>query len=530
MTEVEAEVSERRGISFIWVVPIVALLIGAWMIVYTIRNQGPEISITFDTAEGIEAGKTKVRIRNVEIGLVESVGLGVDRKSVVVTAQLEKDATELLREDTQFWVVRPRIGAGGVSGLGTLLSGGYIQLAPGTGAEGRRDFLGLEDPPVTPAGAPGLHLRLVSDQAGSVSTGDPILYKGFRVGRIESEEFDVESQQMHYGSFIEAPYDDLVNSSTRFWDASGVSFSATADGVELTTGSLQTLLIGGISFGMPEGVAPGTPVEKGATFRLYPDRQSMNAQPYRYFLEYVVQFDRSVRGLKPGAPVEYRGIRIGRVERILPEELAGGIRVEGQPIPVLLRLEPGRLMLPDSEEGSSILSNAVSNAVGIGLRASLATGSLLTGSLYVSMDIYPNAAPAGLGTWHDRPTIPTVATGLEGIQQKISELLDKLNALPLDEIGDSAADAVANLEAILASRSLQEMPLALEATVEELRDVLDSVSSDSELHARLMRTTTELDRTLRSMRKLMDTLDDQPNSVIFGGEQPKDPAPPAGTQ
>jgi paraquat-inducible protein B len=176
------------------------------------------------------------------------------------------------------------------------------------------------------------------------------------------------------------------------------------------------------------------------------------------------------------------------------------------------------------------MENAIANAVGNGLRASLTTGSLLTGSLYVSMDLYPGASPAEMGTWHDRPTIPTVASGLEGIQHKISALLDKLNALPFDEIGESAAGAVANLEAILANQALQDMPLALEATVEELRDVLDSVSSDSELHERLMRTTTELDRTLRSMRQLMDTLDDQPSSVIFGGEQIKDPAPPAGTQ
>jgi paraquat-inducible protein B len=256
----------------------------------------------------------------------------------------------------------------------------------------------------------------------------------------------------------------------------------------------------------------------------------MDAQPYEHSLAYVVRFDQSVRGLQPGAPVEYRGVRVGRVDRILVEEVAGNLRGQGNPIPVLIRLEPGRLTLPDSEEGTATLSNAAANAVSIGLRASLATGSLLTGSLYVSLDIYPDAEPAEMGTWNGHSTIPTIASGLEGIEHKISALLDKMNALPLDEIGRSAADAVANLEAILASQALQDMPLALEATVEELRDVLDSVSSDSELHERLMRTTTELDRTLRSMRELMDTLDEQPNSVIFGGQQTKDPTPPAGNQ
>jgi paraquat-inducible protein B len=437
MPEPEAKVRERRRISTVWLVPIVALVLGVWMVIHNLRSQGPEITIVFSSGEGIEAEKTKLKFRAVEVGLVESVGLADDLKSVVVTARLEKAAAPLLREDSQFWVVRPRVGPGGVSGLGTLLSGGYIQLAPGTGPKGRREFEGLEAPPITPAGTPGLKLRMVGERAGSIGTGDPIVYEGFRVGRIESAEFDVASQKMHYSAFIEAPYDDLVNSATRFWNASGVSISATADGIEVRTASLESVLLGGVTFGLPEGVAPGGPVEAGETFRLYESYESVNERPYRHSVEYVVRFAQSVRGLRPGAPVEYRGIRIGRVEQVLLTEMVGqGLRGTGVPIPILVRLEPGRVELPDSEEGTAALAGVIEAAVPRGLRATLSTGSLLTGSLYVNLDMYPEAAPAEIGDFEGRPTIPTIPSGLEAIQVRVATLLDKLNALPVEDMLD----------------------------------------------------------------------------------------------
>jgi paraquat-inducible protein B len=530
MGDAQATVSSRRRLSFIWVVPIVAAILGAGMVIYTFVSQGPDITIVFSTAQGIEAGKTKIKVLSVDVGIVESAGLSEDVEHVIVQARLEKAATPLLREDTQFWVVRPRVGTGGVSGLGTLLSGGYIQLAPGTGETGRRDFVGLDEPPVTPAGTPGLRFNLVTDQAGSVSAGDPILYKDFGIGRIDSADFDVASQQMRYGAFIEAPYDDLVTSATRFWNASGISLSAGADGIEVDTASLETLLIGGVAMGLPEGVEPGDPVESGTTFQLYPNRASVNERPYRHAIEYVVNFPQSVRGLQPGAPVEYRGIRAGRVERVLLEELASlGLRGQGSPIPVLIRVEPGRLKLPDSEEGTKVLAEAIGNAVGIGMRATLATGSLLTGSLYVALDIYPDEPPAEMGSFAGRPTIPTVASGLAGIEQKLASLLDKLNALPLGGTVDQAEQTLADLNAILGSESMQSLPGSVEATLAELREALASVSSESALQQRLLRTVTELDRTLQSLRDLLDTLDEKPNALIFNRAPGEDPRPPAGS-
>jgi paraquat-inducible protein B len=527
MAEARASVSERRRISPIWFVPIVALVLGVYMVIHTLQSQGPEIIVEFETAAGITAGKTKIRVRNVEVGLVESVRLGDDLERVILTARLDPEATPLLRADTQFWVVRPRIGAAGISGIGTLLSGAYVQLLPGTGPEGRRDFVGREEPPVTPTGTPGLRIRLERRTAGSLSTGDPILYKGYRVGRIEETSFDVESRRMLYGGFIDAPYDDLVNSATRFWDASGISLSATADGIELKTGSLQTLLVGGITFGLPEGVGPGSPVEDDASFKLYDDFKAVNERPFRHSIEYVVSFEQSVRGLRPGAPVEYRGIPIGQVERVLWAEMAKDMRGTGDAIEVLIRIEPGRLELPDTLASVERMEKVISNSVAIGLRASLATGNLLTGSRYIALDIHPDE-PGAIGTYAGRPTIPSIPGGLEGVQQKLFALLDKLNALPLEDLTASAAGAIANLKTVLESESMQELPLSLDRTLADLQRALDTVSPNSALHEHLLRTLTELNRTLASLRRLLATLDDKPNSVIFSREPPSDPEPAAG--
>ncbi len=531
MTEAHAEISQKRRLSPVWIVPIVALVIGIWMVIYTIQSQGPEIQIVFSTAEGIEDGKTKIKFRDVEIGLVQSAGLGEDLESVVVIAQIEKEAASLLVEDTEFWVVRPRIGKSGISGLGTLLSGGFIQIAPGESTEPREEFVGLEEPPVTPAGTPGIHLELVADRAGSVSTGDPILYEGFQVGIVEDEEFDPESALMRYRIFIEAPYDKYVTSSIRFWDVSGISVSADASGIEAQIGSLETLVLGGIQAGFPLGVGPGEPAKSGDVFRLYDSYTAVNEKPHRYDIEYVVSFPQSVRGLLPGAPVEYRGIPMGRVERVMLDELTRQAVTGDQdrPIPVLISLAPAGLKLADTPEGVENLRESIRTSVDNGLRATLTTGNLLTGSLYIAFDRFPDAPPAEMGLYAGRETIPTISSGLGGIEQRITALLDRLNELPLDATVRELQGTLAGVNRIVSSDPMQALPENLDATLKELQVTLASFSSDSELQARLLPTLGELDRTLASLRQVLDTIGEQPNALIFNRGYRADPRPPAGT-
>jgi len=530
MTEAHAAVDRKRSFNPIWFVPIVALAIGAWMVIYTIQSEGPEITIVLSTAEGIEEGKTKIKLHDVDIGMVSSVELGEDRKTVIVIASLKKEVEDLLREDTEFWVVRPRIGKGGVSGLGTLLSGGYIQLAPGEGAEGRRNFIGLEEPPVTPAGTPGIMVTLTAEKAGSVSAGDPVLFKGYRVGRVETEAFDTNTKLMTYGVFIEAPYDELLTTTHRFWDVSGISVSAGAEGIKADSVSLETLLIGGVEVGRPTGIAMGAPAKAGEVYRLYDNFASVNERPYRYSLEYVVRFPQSVRGLLPGAPVQYRGLTLGQVERVMLDEMTNSMAANGQPIPVLIRIEPGRIKLPDSAEGVRRMKETIDGAVGNGLRASLSTGNILTGSLYVAMDYFPGAEPAEQESYAGRTTIPTIPSGLEGIAQKLTMFLDKLNDLPLDDTVAEANSTLASIDRLIAGEGMQSLPASLDKTLIELQATLASMSADSELQARLLPTITELERTLGSLRQVLDMLDEQPNSLIFNRKYGEDPRPPAGSQ
>jgi len=527
MSEAEARVSTRRKIPAIWIVPVVAFVLGIWMVIYTAINEGPEIVIKFSTAEGIEAGKTKLKSRSVAIGLVESVTLNEDLESVSVVARLDPSAAPLLHDDSRFWVVRPRIGAGGISGLGTLMSGAYIELEPGSGEPSdRREFEGLEEIPVTAVGTPGVRITLVADRAGSVGTGDPVLYRGFQVGRIEKTVFDASTRQVRHRVFIDSPYDQLVNSATRFWNASGISLSASADGVKLEVGSLQSLLAGGVAFGLPSDLHPQVPVKQGAEFKLYDSYESTLEEKFRVSVDYVVSFAQSIRGLTLGAPVEYRGVPIGEVREIMLAELARiGTRGSGAPIPVRIRIEPGRMKLGDNEAGLNGLRQAIDVGVGRGLRASLQTGNLLTGVLFISLDFYRDEGAAQIGTFAGYPTIPTLAGGLERIERQVSRLLRKLNDMPLETTVAELNATLAEVRRIVASQSTQELPQSLNASLQELRQVLGSLNPDSPLYDRLDRTLTELNRTLQSVGATSRTVGDQPSSILFSTPTQPDPEP-----
>ncbi len=524
----EAVVSSRRRLPVIWLVPVLAVGLGIYMVIYTFMTEGPEITITFSTAQGIEAGRTKLSSLSVEVGLVETVVLNEDLDSVTVVARLDRENTKLLRDDTRFWVVRPRLGAGGISGLNTLLSGAYIELEPGSGPpSSRRDFVGLDDVPVTAVGTPGLGLVLVSDRAGAVSPGQPVLYHGYRVGRVETTMFDPDTGRVRHGVFIEEPFDKLVDRSTQFWDAGGIVVRTGAGGLLVDVESLQALLIGGVAFGVPDGVASSGPVESGAEFVLHRDRQSANELSYVHSLEYVVSFTQSVRGLVPGAPVEYRGIRVGSVRAILiaPLTEANARGRTAQPIPVLITIEPGRIGLGDTAEAVEQMRQIIDRGVRARMRASLESANLLTGALLISIDYYPEEEAGEIGSFAGYQTLPTVSGGFERIERQVSAFLEKLNDMPIEATVRELNGILDDLREVTGSQSFQDLPATLEATIDELRRDLQLISPDSPPYDRLYRTITELNRTLQSADGLLRTLDKKPNSMIFSRPAEPDPEP-----
>ncbi len=538
MSEMQPSISSGRKFSAVWIIPLVALVVGASIVIHSFMTEGPTITLDFETAEGLEAGKTKIKLLDVKVGLVESVSIKNDMSGVTVSVKLDRKARHLLVEDTRFWVVRARIGAGGVTGLGTILAGAYIEMAPGTSLKEMGNFVGLESPPLTPADAPGLRLTLFSKRAGSVSAGNTVLYNGYEVGRVEAMTFDTERRQARYDIFVDAPYHGLIDSSTRFWDASGISFEASAEGVKIRTGSMDTVLLGGVAFGTPSGLPAGGPVENGREFKLYESYDDILKNPYRYGLYYVVSFSRSLRGLVPGAPVEYRGIQIGHVVRILLKELAAqGLQGTGEAIPVLIYLEPGRLELPDSKESITALQHSIETGVNRGLRATMVTGNLLTGKQLINIDYFPDTEVAELGEFEQYTLIPSIETGVARLEQQVSAFLDKLNSLPLEETVEEAKevlgeanDALASLNTVLKSEEFQALPDELSAALLDLRDVLAGFSADSEMGQGLGASVNKLNAMMEGLDALIRKLSIKPNAILFPTSPEADPVPEAHPQ
>jgi len=516
MTTAKPEVTRGKKLTAIWIIPLVAVVLGIWMVIYSFMTEGPEIEITFKTATGLVAGKTKVKFRNIELGMLQEITLSEDLESVVALVKLEREALPLLREDTRFWVVRARIGGEGISGLDTLLSGAYIEFAPGNSKTKSKTFIGLEQPPLTPVGAHGLRLILLSDSATSLSSGDSVLYHGFKVGRLESVIFDPETRKFRNIIFIDAPYHTLVDSAVRFWDVSGISISIDAKGVEVSTGSLDTLLRGGIAFATPPGANPGNPVENETEFQLFASYDAVLDAPYVHRSYYVVEFTQSLKGLLPGAPVEYRGIRVGTVERILARELftqqmRDPLRFVGAAIPVLIYIEPAAAFMPDSADSLEIVTEIIQTGIKQGMRATLNTASLLTGAQYVALDFFADEPLAEQGEFEGYTTIPTVATGLGQLEHKISVLLDKVTRLPLDRTVNSTNQALAELNrtlaalrALLDDESTRAVPAELEASLAALRALLDDESTRA--------VPGELQASLAALRVILD--DDSARAVL----------------
>jgi len=532
MAEVMVEARGMARPSAVWIIPVIALALGIWLVIDTYLSQGPKVEITFQSAEGIIAGETTVKRLSVELGVVEEVYLNPGFSDVTVVLQLDEGTNELLRDDTQFWVVRPRVGASGVTGLSTLLSGAYIELAPGSSPNGRVEFAGMEEAPITPITTPGLRLRLKSDASSLLAVGSPVLYNGFQVGRVEESYLSIEDGERYYRLFIDAPYHDLVNSNTRFWNAGGINVDAGTEGISVRVESLEALLSGGVSFGLPQGQSFGQGIQSDHEFFLYSTADAINEQPYEFSLQYLLLFNASVRGLEAGAPVEYRGIRLGTVLDVSFDVLAtnSNITIDGRTLmPVLIQIDPGRVFGEDSEQVLSELEATITNGVNNGLRASLVSGNLLTGSLYVTLDFYDEVETAEITQQSGYSVLPTISTGLDQLQQQVTQILTKFQSLPIEETLSSATAALesvrstvstadqtlSDVSVVLQNPDTVALPGQVESALSELTAVLDGIAPGSAIYTELDSALDELRETLRNARDLTSTLEAQPSSLIF---------------
>jgi paraquat-inducible protein B len=532
----EAEVRTSRGISIVWLVPLVAAAIGIWLAYTTLQERGPTITITFDTAEGLEAGKTKVKYKDVEVGTVDSVRLSEDLKHIVVTAEMVKDAEAYMTDGTRFWVVSPRLGAAGVSGLGTLLSGVYIGLDPQPGAAAT-EFVGLAEPPLIMSDISGRRYMLRAASRGSIVRGSAVYFRGIEVGQVADYALAADNQSLDIEVFVRAPHDQLVQADSRFWNASGFRASMSASGVRVETESVQALLSGGIAFDTPMRGTPGKPSPEGTVFALYDSYESVTQAGFTTKVPYLVQFDESVRGLSPGAPVEFRGLRIGTVRDV-------GLRIDvadqSVRIPVTIEIEPQRITFTGSEDkaydGKPYV--LVEKLVERGLRAQLQSGNLLTGQLLVDLGFHPDAAAAKLGRDGEYPEIPAVPSEIEALTASVNGVLTELASLPLAELVGDLRTTVQGVNQLLASPQTAETLTTLNATATELQALLRTVDqqlgplmtqatgtlasteaivgSNSQIRYDLNAMLKELAGAARAIRVFADYLERHPEALLRG--------------
>lgn len=521
-------VIERRRfrLSLVWLIPLVAALAGISLVVQTLRQRGPSITVSFSTAEGIEPGKTKVKYKNVDIGDVKSAHLSEDRSHVIVTIELTKNAESFAVEGTRFWVVRPRFAGSGVSGLGTLLSGSYIGVDIGPSTKIRHDFTGLEEPPVVASDVPGCEFVLHADDLGSIDIGSPVYYRRIQVGHVVSFSLDPDGEKILLQVFIKAPYDRFVTANARFWHASGIDLKLDANGVKLSTQSLSTVLMGGIAFGNSGGLQEHVQAKPGSEFKLASDETAAMKAPDSAPETMIMRFNQSVRGLQVGAPLDFRGVEIGQVRSI---DIVFDPQTQDFSSPVVVDLYPNRLgnggaqMMRDSPVQRRKL---ISDLIRRGLRAQLRTGNLLTGQLYVALDFFPNAPSATLNLDHSPIEFPTVPGDLQELQQQVTALLHKLDQLPLETIGQDVHRALVSLNGALhrldnlARDANGKLLPQIDATLVGVQRATDTaqetLSTDSPLQQDVRQALKGLTDASRSLKTLADTLERHPESLLQG--------------
>lgn len=513
----------------IWIVPSVTFLIGIWIIFYHFNHQGPEVTLITVNAEGIIPGKTAIKSRSVDVGLVESAKLSDDLQQVVIKARLRPDMEKMLHQDSVFWTVKPQIGREGITGLNTLLSGSYIELQSGTKGDAQRKYALLDSPPLAPPDAKGIRIFLDSTKAGQLNPGDPVLFRGYRVGSVEISQFDSDKRRMGYQLFIAAPYDHLVTSNVRFWKDSGIAVDLSASGMRVEMGSLTTLLSGGVSFDVPKGWQLGERAKNKDNFHLYDNQLAIQESLYTEHTDYLLFFKESIRGLQAGAPVEFRGIRLGTVAQVpyFNPELLSRLDSDYR-IPILIRIESDRLAkrLGDTFNVQERLTDGFKQ----GLRASLKTANLITGALYVDLDFYENPKRyTGPRSFTGYSIIPTLSGGLTQMQQKVMAILDKVDKLPLNPLLVEATGSLResqhtlkslhktldNINSIISSPSMKTLPNDLQQTLREINYTIKGLQPGSPAYRRLISDMQRLDNVLKELQPVLRTLNNKSNALFF---------------
>jgi paraquat-inducible protein B len=523
-------VLRRRWLpSLIWILPVTAVVIGASLVVNAWRTAGPRVTISFETAQGLEVGKTQVKYRSVNIGHVTSIALSADHNRVLVSADLLRSANDLLTADARFWVVRPRIGIGWASGLDTLISGSYIAFEAGEAKARERKFVGLENPPPATHGLLGKSVVLHAKDVGSLALDAPVYFRRFEVGHVIDRTLEPGGQGARVVVFIDAPYDRLVTRATRFWNASGIDLTLGADGLKVRTQSLASVLAGGIAFETAPTAQDIGPVPSGAEFTLFNDQAAAMAPPDGEARYVSMRFSQSLRGLSVGAPVDFIGVNIGQVFSL---DLDYDAKHKSFPLVVTALVYPRRMgrayevLEQSGATGEDQMARLVGQLVARGLRAQPRTGNLLTGQLYIALDFIPGSRPVRFDVGVRPLEIPTVSGSVQELQQKLVSIVDKIDRIPIAQIGGHLDEDLVALDGALGELRTDVLPAggaAFNSVHTTLGTVDHALADDAPWRDNIDQTLVEARSTLRSVHSLADYLDRHPEALLRG-RHPSQPA------
>jgi paraquat-inducible protein B len=514
-----------------------------------LSKEGPTIEVTFQTAEGLQAAQSQLKFKNIVFGTVKELRLSDDHARVIVTIATTSQATPLLTDSTVFWIEKPRLFAGSISGLGTLISASYVGMMPAkSGGKPTRNFVGQEDPPILQADVAGHEFSLKASRLGSISRGSPVFFHDLSVGEVLGWAISDMAESVTIHVFVRAPFDAYVHDETRFWDASGLSIKLGSSGIEVQFESLKALLLGGIAFDTP-APANDTPVSvKRHLFPLFRDHDTAIAASYTRKIPMVSYFPGSVRGLAAGSEVTMHGLVVGHVTDV---RLTYDPATEAILAPVRYDVEPERIVGIGVQYRTP--EEAVAEVVKLGLRASLQSASLITGQQVVALDFVKDAPAATVSKEGTDFVMPvTEGGGFAGLEASATELLDKVKLIPFQQIGlnlsgilqgvnDTVRDpetkkALNELSATIASvqqvvanldrgsapalKRLPEIAADLQKTLANANVLVTSAETgygdNSKFKRELDRLLLQVNDAVRSIRSLADLLARNPEALIKG--------------
>jgi paraquat-inducible protein B len=483
---------------------LITALIAAWLAWDTFSKRGPTIVISFDTAAGLTAGQSQLKYKNVVMGTVKTITVSPDFTHVLVTVETVREAEPFLNDKTIFWVVKPELFAGNITGLETLLSGSYIGMRPST-EKGvpRHHFIGEQDPPVLQAWAKGTTFKLQSKRLGSISLGSPIYFRDLEVGTVLGWDLGDLASSVTIHAFVRAPYDQYVHDDTSFWNASGLSVKLANGGISVQMESLRALLLGGVAFDTPsDSTQAAAPADR--QFPLYASLEMARSAGFGHQLLLLSYFPGSVAGLDVGADVTLNGLKIGEVTDV---SLVYDPQKDRIVVPVHYRVEAGRINNIAFAQGLAP-GTLAAEMVRRGIRATLQSPSLITGQKIIALERIDDAPPAELKRDGDVFIVPTSETGgFDSITRSANELLSKINRIDFDRIGKSLVGAASGLDETINGPQLKKTLAALEKAMVDVQDIAKKLDTDAspalkrlpEIAAQLQSALTQANRLFGSI-------------------------------